>query len=222
MDGLQLYYTAASSASKKGVVVFYDVHGFSGGRIKGVCDAIASQGFHVVMPDVYKGTNIKAEGGFGSEPGMAWLKKVSVDADSQAAPAFAKLKSVGCETIGAVGFCWGAYPVCKLAAASKITAAVCAHPSLKIGNMFFEETVEAQCANVKAHLLFMPASNDDDYYRDGTLTDLIKKNGFEATTEDFPDMKHGWVPRGDTGDDVVKRDVERAINTATAFFEKHL
>lgn len=58
----------------KAIVVIYDVFGFSGGRIKGCCDALAAAGFHVAMPDVYKGTNIAAEGGFGNEKAMAWLK----------------------------------------------------------------------------------------------------------------------------------------------------
>ena len=69
-----MYYVAPPAPSTKAIIVFYDVHGFSGGRIKGCCDALASAGFHVAMPDVYKGTNITAAGGFGDESAMAWLK----------------------------------------------------------------------------------------------------------------------------------------------------
>jgi hypothetical protein len=71
---IPIYYCAPPAASTKAVVVIYDVFGFSGGRIKGCCEALAAAGFHVAMPDVYKGTNIAAEGGFGNESAMAWLK----------------------------------------------------------------------------------------------------------------------------------------------------
>ena len=64
----------AECVTTKAIVVIYDVFGFSGGRIKGCCDALAAAGFHVAMPDVYKGTDIAAEGGFGNEKAMAWLK----------------------------------------------------------------------------------------------------------------------------------------------------
>ena len=47
----KLYYSAPPAASTKGIVVIYDVFGFSGGRIKSVCDQIALAGFHVAMPD---------------------------------------------------------------------------------------------------------------------------------------------------------------------------
>merc|ERR1711933_557855 len=70
----KLYYSAPPAASTKGIVVIYDVFGFSGGRIKSVCDQIALAGFHVAMPDVYEGTDIAAQGGFGNEKAMAWLK----------------------------------------------------------------------------------------------------------------------------------------------------
>lgn len=75
IDGdVPIYYVAPAAPSTKAIVAMYDVHGFSGGRIKGCCEALAAAGFHVAMPDVYKGTNISAEGGFGDEKAMAWLK----------------------------------------------------------------------------------------------------------------------------------------------------
>ena len=40
----KLYYSAPPSASTKGILVIYDVFGFSGGRIKSVCDQLALAG----------------------------------------------------------------------------------------------------------------------------------------------------------------------------------
>ncbi|KAJ1456979.1 dienelactone hydrolase [Pelagophyceae sp. CCMP2097] len=222
VDGRAVYYSPPPEASTKGVVVLYDVHGFSGGRIKGVCDALASKGFHVVMPDVFEGSNIKTQGGFSDEKAMAWLKAMSAESVDRIAPAFSKLSAVGAKSVGAIGFCWGAYPTFKLSAAGLIKAGAACHPSLKLGNMFFGETEEAQAAAAMCHMMLMPASNDDDRYRDGTLSKIVEANGFEARVRDFPDMQHGWVPRGDATLPDVKRDVEVAIREAAAFFQKHL
>jgi len=55
---------------KRAVIIVYDVHGFSGGRIKGVCDTVAKAGFHVVMPDVYGDElGVNDKGGFASDTG---------------------------------------------------------------------------------------------------------------------------------------------------------
>jgi dienelactone hydrolase len=144
--------------------VVYDVFGFSGGRIKGCCDALAAAGFHVAMPDVYRGTDIASEGGFGNEAAMAWLKGCTcpicalyhhcsaaaavviywptagrwvhypachlVGTDyseylkEACEPTFALLASKGADSIGAIGFCWGAYPVFQFSTGGLIKAGV--------------------------------------------------------------------------------------------------
>ena len=38
----------------------------------------------------------------------------------------------------------------------------------------------------------------------------------------FPDMKHGWVTRGDMSDSKVERDVKKGINLALSFFAKYM
>ena len=223
VDG-SIYYSAPPSADcKRGIVVIYDVFGFSGGRIKSVCDQIALAGFHVAMPDVYNGTDIDAEGGFGNEAAMAWLKtKSDYNGFLKAAiqPALDYLAAKGATGgTGALGFCWGAYGVVKLACDGKIGAGVSTHPSLKIGKMFFDEDEAQQVKPTKAPLQFLPAGNDDALYTDGSL---VAESGVEVASRAFPDMQHGWVPRGDTSDPAVARDVELALKASTDFFAKHL
>ena len=147
---------------------------------------------------------------------MPWLKEQSSSTAGKCEPALAKLRAQGCETIGGVGFCWGTYPLMKLAAAGRIQAAVACHPSLSLGLKFFGESVADQVAAAKCPVVFMPAGNDPDIYRDGTLASP------ECTFADFPDMQHGFVPRGDTSKPEVERDVRRAIDLATTFLTKHL
>ena len=226
VDG-KIYYSPPPdpAATTRGIVVIYDVHGFSGGRIKSVCDQLALAGFHVAMPDVYDGTNIGAQGGFGNEPAMAWLKQQSDYAGYLKAalqPAFDYLtaKGVAAGSIGAIGFCWGAYGVVKLACDGSIKAGASCHPSLKIGKMFFDEDEADQVKPTKADLLFCPAGNDDALYSDGTLK--ADAEGVEIAHRAFPDMAHGWVPRGDASDAAVERDVEAALKAVTDFFGARL
>jgi len=51
----KMYYVAPPEPSTSGILVIYDVFGFSGGRIKSVCDTLALGSYHVAMPDVYDG-----------------------------------------------------------------------------------------------------------------------------------------------------------------------
>ena len=224
VDGKIYYSPPPDASSTRGIVVVYDVHGFSGGRIKSVCDQLALAGFHVAMPDVYEGTNIGAQGGFGNESVMTWLKQQSnYDGYLKTAlqPAFDCLAAKGATGgVGAIGFCWGAYGVVKLACDGSIKAGVSCHPSLKIGQMFFDESEADQVKPAQAPLLFMPAGNDDALYSDGTLQ---ADSGVEVAHRAFPDMAHGWVPRGDAaGDAAVARDVEAALKAATEFFAARL
>lgn len=39
---------------------------------------------------------------------------------------------------------------------------------------------------------------------------------------EFPEMKHGWVPRGDSTVEAVARDVQAALEASIAFFKAHL
>ena len=225
VGGLTIYYVAPPAPIDRGILVIYDVHGFSGGRIKGVCDTLAAAGFHVAMPDVYKGENIGMKGGLKDNPaGRDWLKGHTEWSTLGPAldPALGLLRAKGATKLGAVGFCWGAYGVFKLSADSKIAAGVSCHPSIKLGQEFFGESVEAQAAAAKCAMCMLPAGNDPEYYTDGTLSKIIEGNGHACEATAFPEMAHGWVPRGDASDPAVARDVKAALEIASAFLTKHL
>ena len=189
-----------------------------------MCDALAASGFHVAMLDVYRGTNITEQGGFGSESGTAFLKPATANCAAMHEPLFSYLAGKGATEYGAVGFCWGAYGVCKLSSLGKLKAGVSCHPSLKVGQMFLGESEEDQVKTVKCPQMFLPAANDPDHYKDGTLKALVEATGNACVTHEFKEMKHGWVPRGDASDPKgpVARDVAAALEMAAGFFRSHL
>ena len=225
LDGLDVYSVAPPSNSTSGVLFIYDVHGFSGARVKSVCDALAMNGFHVCMPDVYgdsKGVN--DFGGFGSPEGAAFLKQFTVeDLAPKFDKAIAHLKSKGCTDIGAVGFCWGAWAVWELSATGKLKAGAACHPSLAVGKMLFDKEVSDIAAAVKCPQLLLPASNDpSDLKEGGETVQVVRDLGLECKTIEYPEMQHGWVIRGDATQANVARDVESAITEVSSFFAKYL
>jgi dienelactone hydrolase len=227
-NNLTVYYVPPqnSVASTNAIIVIYDVYGFKGGRIKSVCDQIACAGFHVVMPDLYgEEASIADKGGFANPDAQEWLKQFSNDDSSKKLDSvYSYLKdTVGVTSIGALGFCWGAYPAFGESARGKLRAVASCHPSLKIGEMFYDHSVIEQAKAAKCPALLCPAGNDPENLKaGGDVQKTMEENGMTCVVTEFPDMQHGWVPRGDTGDERVARDVKKAIETVCAFFTEKM
>lgn len=55
----------------------------------------------------------------------------------------------------------------------------------------------------------------------GEITNiLIKKFGDKGGTQEFPDMKHGWLIRADPSDQVAKRDIEKTLQMSVDYLNK--
>merc|ERR1719181_1187625 len=52
LGDLKIY--AAGQPGSKGIIVMPEVFGWNG-RLKGICDTFADQGFYVIMPDCHRG-----------------------------------------------------------------------------------------------------------------------------------------------------------------------
>ena len=133
------------------------------------------------------------------------------------------MKNKGCTRIGAVGFCWGAYPVFGESARGKIHAGASCHPSLGVGEMLFDDKVTDQAAKVTCPILLCPAGNDPPVVKNGgEVQKIIQDKGGSCDIVEFPDMKHGWVPRGDSSDASVARDVQKSLEVTCKFFHEKL
>lgn len=224
--GRCVYLVSPPTPSTRGLLVIHDIFGFAGGRTQACCDLLAARGFHVALADFYDGANMPQMGGFNDPAAREWLKSMSLPAalDVHANRAFGLLKERGAVSIGALGFCWGAYVVFKLSAYGSIRAGVSCHPSLKIGRMFFgEEESEISLAKaVKCPQCMMPAGNDPDMFRDGTIAKAVQSSGSDCVVLDFPEMEHGFVCRGDLSQAAVQRDVDAALAKASEFLGLHL
>jgi len=133
------------------------------------------------------------------------------------------LKPKGITHTGALGFCWGAYVVFKMSAANMINAGASCHPSLGVGPLLFDDPVEEQCAAVSTPILLCPAGNDREFVKPGGMVEsLLKDRGIAISITEFPEMKHGWVPRGDATVKEIARDVTAALTVVSKFFDSQL
>ena len=122
-------------------------------------------------------------------------------------------------------------------------AGVSYHPSHSRICELLEESEEELLKNVKCPQIFMPADGDHannfpnglgilklliHIYFSKTYEELYFQKTGKKVLDDvlevvtFPDMKHGWVTRGDMSDSKVERDVQKGINLALSFFAKYM
>ncbi|CAG8446083.1 1168_t:CDS:2 [Ambispora leptoticha] len=180
-------YCVGRSNNKKAVIVSHDMMGFNP-RSEQLCDIIASQGFHVIMPyffndEPYTIERIKREGNFER---FLWL--------SQAAPQeyvnkvidiiITYLRSEGYREFGFFGASWGGKCAVFASHNSAFTAAVLVHVPWLNANDF----KDTQCP------VAILSSGD---LRD--LTPIVqalkstKPFARKIVHKRFPEARYGWV-----------------------------
>ena len=102
---------------------------------------------------------------------------------------------------------------------------VVSHPSLHLLEKAFGAPPEAVAAAARrVPTLLRPAGDDHPTYKDGgaTLAAFRDAARGRVPAATFPEMRHGFVLRGNTADAAVGRDVRRAVDGTVAFFQEHL
>lgn len=213
-------YTSGSPGDAA-ILVWPEVFGWEG-RLKNICDQLASEGYFVVMPDHMRGETM-ATGGQG------FLKKWA-DYDSVTGPDITDkllpyLKQNGVTKIGAIGFCWGAWVIHRASAAGvPLLCGACCHPSVRLENMADGPGDEMALAEkVRCPMLMAAAGNDPENVKEGGAVSNILMQRFPSSViRSFPNQQHGWVSRGDVTDDAVASGVRDALQMCQEFFVQHV
>eukprot|EP01125_Pyxidicula_operculata_P013735 TRINITY_DN4558_c0_g1_i1.p1 TRINITY_DN4558_c0_g1~~TRINITY_DN4558_c0_g1_i1.p1 ORF type:complete len:253 (-),score=72.37 TRINITY_DN4558_c0_g1_i1:98-856(-) len=225
-NGLKLYHIGSGASA---VIVISDVFGYDGGRNLLIADQFADAGFQVIAPDFFRGNPITdqfvKEKGFGAEFG-AWAKQfpfeqMSADLDV----AIATLKENGATKFGMIGFCWGSWVSLKASASGKFSASALYHPSLGIEGFFSQTSWVDLAKAAKCPQLVAPAGNDPaNFKQGGDVIEALKSLPFGSDVElhEFPNVSHGWMPRGDLTQEHVAESVKKGMEYAISFFKKHL
>jgi len=222
LRGLDIYTVGRGS---KCIIWNHDSYGFDSGRSRQFCDLFAAEGYFVIMPDYFRGeqappidfTNLTEYTEFTIKH-TKWEGALENDLVEKVMP---YARENGAETFGAIGTCWGSYPVVKMSAWEEIKCGVSMHPSHS-GNMRTIGEDEAVMLNaIKAPQNFMPSRTDELYglFNGGLTEEILQDN---AMFIQFPEMEHGWTIRGDMSIPNVDRDVKKAIADALDFIQKHL
>lgn len=208
----------------------------SGDRIGAICDALADAGYTVALPSIFRdkpfdvaisgpddGDFVKFNS-FTQEGGVDWFKSnnyAKVGPDVKATAEFLKEKTSE-QAIGVLGFCFGTWLLSKTSSIGDVdfACAVGCHPATALEGLFGGDEI-AMMQSLKQPTKFLWAGNDSEIYtKDGTGKTALEKSG--GGVVEFPEMLHGWVSRGDVSDERVKRDVEKAINEITSFFDEKM
>mmetsp|Transcript_32629 Transcript_32629/g.91642 ORF Transcript_32629/g.91642 Transcript_32629/m.91642 type:complete len:245 (+) Transcript_32629:88-822(+) len=205
---------------EKGVLLLPDVFGWSSnlGRLCGIADTLADQGFQVLMSDPFYGDTAA-----GKPDVLAWILthpwEKNVATDIGACMKF--LGDKGCTRIGSVGFCWGVWANCKAASSGvPLKCIVGPHPSTRLEGAFGRDE-QAMMEKVEVPVLLMPAGNDPETLKPGgAIAEALAKKGGKSIP--FPDMAHGWCARGDLSNPDVARDNEAAVKHMCEFLKANL
>lgn len=220
---LQAYVTGGPS--KTAIIVAYDIFGFSAGRVKQICDTLASEGHLVVLPDFFRGDNVELGTSRGEEK-MSWIKGQSNPEELLKLFADVLMPFVqtrGVERVAVMGWCWGAWFVTKAGSTGRVVAGVAPHPSHSKLAKAWGEDEDTVLRSMQCPLLLMPAGDDPESTKPGGANQLVmQEKGIECEAVEFPEMKHGFLSRGDIADPIVARDVQLALQHAIAFLNKHL
>lgn len=208
----------AREGETSAVIVLPEVFGWDG-RLKGICDTLAGEGYFVVMPDCHRGTTKDSTDDF-----LEWVKSYGwenvVKNDFDTLLAFLAERQVT-GRVGAIGFCWGAWAFCKASSEGvPLACGVGPHPSTRLEGMMGGDELTMMQA-VKMPVLLMPAGNDPDNVKpEGEVAAAIIAAG--GASVEFPEMSHGWVSRGDISEAAVARDVEVAMRKGIEYFKTYL
>lgn len=136
---------------------------------------------------------------------------------------FAYVESLGIQTIGTLGFCWGVWISFKASAAGyPIKAGAGAHPSIRLEE-FHGRTSEQLAELVNCPMMLASGRNDPPNVQEGGTVEQILKSKFICSeVKSFTEVDHGWVSRGNLEDPIIARNVSEALESISSFLEKSL
>lgn len=246
-DSLSVYATCSPSPIhvRRAVVVFSDVYGRDTSHHKRFCHQLAAKlgrDTCVAMPDFFRGSPLlqplsflpQSLGDFLGQPGMLYRMKFHARSETVVERDCARvvipwLRAEGVEVFACAGFCWGSWAVGKSLglAAKPFACGVGMHPVWGIVEKVFGRSLGDMAEAVgTTPCLLMPAGDDDAGVKPGgeAVRILARARSVEdsAVSVSFPDMKHGWVNRGDREvDEKIARDQDIALNLCSDFILEH-
>ncbi|KAK8844541.1 hypothetical protein IAR55_006388 [Kwoniella newhampshirensis] len=219
LNGLKTYHSPATGGtSKKAILLLYDVFGFCPQNYQGA-DMMASNGFDVYIPDVFKGGALdfkqvrSAEASEKQKIVQAFLSDFPGKCEAQVKPVqdlITTLREKGYTKVGALGLCWGGSMVTYV---PELDAMAMAHPA-RYG------VTAAGAEKLNSPTCLLPSANEDEaQMKEFHNAMLTKPVGPQCVLKFYSDCPHGWLAaRGDLTLDKGKQKFEEAYHDIITFF----
>ncbi|KAJ5543029.1 hypothetical protein N7535_005453 [Penicillium sp. DV-2018c] len=216
---VDVYISSPERATKRAILLLTDVFGHRFINAQLIADQLAANGYLVVMPDLFHGDPVPL-----SRPAsfniMTWLKGPPGHLPSRVEPVVhAVLKemrsNMGCERVGAVGYCFGAKYAIRLLQPGLCDVAYVGHPSLVEAEELAAINGPLSIAAAETDAIF-PASKRHE------SEDILRKAGQPYQINLFGGVEHGFAVRADITKPVIRFAKESAFLQAVAWFEQYL
>eukprot|EP00349_Pseudokeronopsis_sp_Brazil_P000440 CAMPEP_0202964104 /NCGR_PEP_ID=MMETSP1396-20130829/8179_1 /ASSEMBLY_ACC=CAM_ASM_000872 /TAXON_ID= /ORGANISM="Pseudokeronopsis sp., Strain Brazil" /LENGTH=258 /DNA_ID=CAMNT_0049685941 /DNA_START=38 /DNA_END=814 /DNA_ORIENTATION=+ len=232
-EGVELYVSGGTEG-KKAIVLVPDIYGWNGGRTRNIADFLAGEGYYVVVPKLLCPP---IDGGTDGDGFAAWvdmnhflenIRKFPYDGniDSKIHSTVAHVKAQGVEFIGIIGFCWGGWVGAHAVSdsspvAADIKALLIGHPSCHL-EAAFGGSAQTLFDRITVPTLLLPANGDpQEYDEDGSWFVSVKSRFGTSKSRRFPDVEHGFIPRGDINIPEKKEAVDQALEEFVSFLRAH-
>mmetsp|Transcript_372 Transcript_372/g.1256 ORF Transcript_372/g.1256 Transcript_372/m.1256 type:complete len:263 (-) Transcript_372:1534-2322(-) len=233
-SGMNCYVVGPKDAAPDKAVLFVqDLYEYVSARNKGVAEQLASEGYMVFLPDLFRGDYFRGDLSDTNALGT-WCKKFGWDVIGKEfkQTILPFIKSKGCKTLGMITFCYGGFIAANACSdpdtLSEFKVSVNCHSAIALHNYFFGGAPDCcdLAEKIRVPSIFLVAKNDPDFLKEGGALQKcvlsIPNVGAKCKFFDFPNQAHGWVNRGDVSDPEVKDGVRTAMNMALAAFREHL
>lgn len=209
----------ANRSTRRAILVLSDVIGHEFVNSQLIADQLASNGFFVVMPDLFHSDpiplNRPANFNF-----MTWLKGPPGHLPNRVDPVVHSVlthmrESLQCQRIGLVGYCFGAKYAIRFLKPGFGDVGYVAHPS-------FVEAVELK--NIKGPLSIAAAETDSIFpaSKRHESEEILAKISQPYQINLFSGVEHGFAVRADIKKSHVRFANENAFCQAVAWFNQYL
>ncbi|KAJ6134312.1 hypothetical protein N7523_000634 [Penicillium sp. IBT 18751x] len=209
----------ADHSTTRAILLLTDVIGHRFINAQLIADQLAANGYFVVMPDLFHGDPVLLNRPDGFDL-MAWLKGPPGHLPDRVEPVvqtvFQEMKaSLGCERIGAIGYCFGAKYAVRMLQPGGCEVAYLAHPS-------FVENDEL--AAIKGPLSIAAAETDSIFPASKRYEseEILAKTGQPYQINLFSGVQHGFAVRADVSKPISRFAKESAFSQAVAWFNQYI
>ncbi|KAJ5994254.1 hypothetical protein N7451_009978 [Penicillium sp. IBT 35674x] len=224
--GIEAYTVYPESQStEKAILILTDILGHQFINIQLIADQFAANGYFVVIPDLFEGDPVPLNkpGEFDMEKWRAGeynskgIAHSPPNVDPIVDSCLKEMRdTLGCKTIGAVGYCFGAkYVVRFLQPGTKVDVGFMAHPT---------GVTEEELGAIKGPLAIAAAETDAKFPPEKRHKSelILQQTGLPYQINLFSGVNHGFAVRGDLSKRVVKYAKETAFLQAVQWFNEHL